>query len=391
MIVLAVVIALSVIILFHEGGHFIFSKLSKIKVEEFGLGYPPRAVGLVKIKNSKKWKLFFGKKEPEEKESTIYSLNWIPFGGFNKIKGEDGVSNDPDSFYAKNVWQRFFSIVGGVLMNIILAVILFSICFMVGTPTAAENKDLGSYATIKNVGIQIVTVKKDSPASQAGITEGDVLLGVDGQAIEKIDTLSEYSKDKVGKEIDLKIERGSQVIDVKVTPQRAKDIFTSEELGSGDPDRGVVGITLVETKIVQYPFFVAIWQGTKTALSTCWQVMVGVYLILRELFVSHKMIGEAVGVVGIATFMGEAYKIGFVYFLQFLALVSVAIAVSQILPIPALDGGRLVFLFIEMIRGKAISRKTEAIVHNIGFSILILLMIFITYKDLLRLGEKIFH
>lgn len=391
MIVLAVIIALSVIILFHEGGHFIFSKLSKIKVEEFGLGYPPRAVGLAKIKNSQKWKLFFGKKEPADSEGTIYSLNWIPFGGFNKIKGEDGTSDDPDNFYAKNIWQRFLSIFGGVLMNIILAIILFSICFMVGMPTAGDQASPGQAAQVKNIGVQIVSVKKDSPAGQVGLMQGDILLSIDDQAITEMGMLSEYSKDKVGQEINLEIKRNSNNLKFKIIPQKAKDIFTMEELGDNNPERGAVGVSLVEAKVVSYPFFIAIWQGIKTTISTCGQIISGIYLILKELFVSHKMIGEAVGVVGIATFVGEAYQIGFVYFLQFLALVSVAIAISQVLPIPALDGGRLVFLLIEAVRGKPVNRKTEAIIHNVSFIILILLMVFITYKDLLRLGEKFFN
>jgi len=390
MIVVAVIIALSVIILFHEGGHFIFSKLSKIKIEEFGLGYPPRAVGVVKTKTSNKWKLFFGKKEPMDTQGTIYSLNLIPFGGFNKIKGEDGESTDADSFYAKNIWQRFLSIFGGILMNLVLAIILFSICFMVGMPTAGENKDLGHYSSVKNSGVQIVFVKKDSPAAQAGVLQGDLLISVDNQEIKNMVALSDYSKDKVGKEIDLKIKRGSSELDFKIIPQRAGDIFTKEELASDNSERGVVGITLVESKVVTYSFFIAIWQGIKTTFITCGKIIEGIYLILKELFVSHKMVGEAMGVVGIATFIGEAYQIGFIYFLQFLALVSVAIAVSQVLPIPALDGGRLVFLLIEAVRHKAISRKTEAIIHNVGFMVLILLMVFITYKDLLRLGDKMF-
>jgi len=390
--ILAVLISLSIIILFHEGGHFVFSKLSKIKVEEFGLGYAPRIIGVVKIKSNGKWKIFFGKKAPPDEElaSTIYSLNWIPFGGFNKIKGEEGESNDPDNFYARPWWQRFFSLSGGIIMNIILAMILFSIAFMAGMSTSAEEKDLGQGAIIKDQGVQIIQVQKKSPAEKAGIIIGDIVLKVDDQEIKTTTKLQNYIDKKVEQEINLKIKRNGQELNYKITPQKIENIFSQEEIGERKMGGGAIGVSLAEVKIVSYPFFQAIWQGVKMAFKMFGRVVEGVYLIIKELFVSHKMIGEAVGVVGIATFIGEAYQVGLAYLVQFLGLISIAIAVSQLIPFPALDGGRLLFLLIEIIRRKPVSRKTEALIHNIGFTLLLLLMVFITYKDLMRLGDKFF-
>lgn len=389
---IAIVISLSLIIFFHEGGHFVFSKIAGIKVEEFGFGYPPRMMGIVRIKSTKKWKIFFGKKLPpaEELDSTIYSLNWIPFGGFNKIKGEAGESDEPDNFYAKPWWQRFFSLAGGVIMNVILAMILFSIAFMAGMPTVAEDKDLGKNALVKERGVQIIQIQKKSPAEKAGIILGDIVLRVDNQEVKTTTDLQNYIDQKINQEINLVVKRRGQERALKIVPQKAEEVFSPEELKDRTLKGGVIGVSLAEVKIVAYPFFSAIWQGTKMAIKMFGRVVKGVYLILKELFVSHKMIGEAVGVVGIATFIGEAYQIGLVYLVQFLGLISIAIAVSQLIPFPALDGGRLLFLLIEIIRRKPVSRKTEALIHNIGFTLLLLLMLFITYRDLLRLGDKLF-
>jgi len=388
--VIIVLISLSLLVLFHEGGHFIFSRLSGITVEEFGLGYPPRAIGLTKIKKTGKWKLFFGKNIPQEEHSIIYSLNWIFFGGFNKIKGEEGESEAADNFYAKPWWQRFISLSGGVLMNVVLSIILFSICFMVGIPTAEEIKDLGKNAFIKETGVQIIYIQKNSPAEKAGLILGDMILKIDDQEIKKTTEIQDYLGKKVNQEVKIKIRRGERELDFKVIPQKAKEIFAKEDLEESILEKGVIGVRLAEVNVVSYPIHLAIWHGIKTTFITFWRIVEGVATILKELVIKQKMVGEAIGVIGIATFIGDAYQIGLVYLIQFVALISVAIAVCQLIPFPALDGGRLLFLIIEAIRGRAISRKTEALVHSIGFTLLILLMIFITYRDLMRLGERLF-
>lgn len=273
-------------------------------------------------------------------------------------------------------------------MNVILAMILFSVAFMAGMPTVAEEKDLGRGAVIKDQGVQIIQVQKKSPAEKAGIILGDIVLKVDNQEIKTTTELQNYIDKKINQEINLKIKRNNKELDFKIVPQKIEDIFSKEELEGRALKGGAIGLTLADVKIVSYPFHLAVWQGVKMAFKMFGRVVEGVYLILKELFVHQKMIGEAVGVVGIATFIGEAYQVGLAYLVQFLGLISIAIAVSQLIPFPALDGGRLLFLLIEIIRRKPVSRKTEALIHNIGFTLLLLLMVFITYKDLLRLGDK---
>ncbi|MFN3301410.1 MAG: M50 family metallopeptidase [Patescibacteria group bacterium] len=389
---LIVFISLSILIFFHEFGHFIFSRLAKIKVEEFGFGYPPRIIGLVKIKKTNKWQIFFGKKLPPSEEliSTIYSLNLIPFGGFNKIKGEEGETITPDSFYFKPWWQRIASLTGGVIMNLILAIILYSIGFNVGIPSIAKKNELGPSVHLKEVGIQIISVKRSSPADEAGLLIGDIILAVDGQEYKEEKDIQAYINRKVGQVVNLKIKRGKKEINFNVVPRLAQEVFSEEELAGRELTGGVIGVIFSKVNIISYPFPLAIFEGVKTTFITFWRIIAGVYFILKELLIKGKMVGEVVGVVGIGTFIGEVYQIGFIYLLQFIAFISIAIAVSQLIPFPALDGGRIFFTLIEAIRGKPISRKIEVLIHNIGFTILILLMVFITYRDLMRLGEKLF-
>jgi len=388
---LVVIISLGILIFFHEFGHFVFSKISKITVEEFGFGYPPRLIGLVKLKKTNKWKIFFGKKVPnEELSSTIYSLNLIPFGGFNKIKGEEGEIVSSDSFYGKSWWQRGISIIGGVLMNIFLAIILLSICFKIGIPLSIEKAKIEKNVQIKEVGIQVISVKKSSPADKAGIRLGDIILKIDGKEFKEEEEIKDYISKKINHEINLKIKRGKNEIELKVVPKPLKEIFSEEELTEDEKEKGGIGIVFSKVSLVSYPFHLAVLKGIEATFITFKKILIGVYLILKELILKRKMIGEVVGVVGIGTFIGEVYQVGFVYLLQFISLISIALAVTQLIPFPALDGGRLVFVLIEGMTKKQISRKTEAIIHNIGFTILLLLMIFITYRDLLRLGEKLF-
>lgn len=389
---LVIVISLSIIILFHEGGHFIFSRLVGIKVEEFGFGYPPRIIGIVKIKSTKKWKIFFGKRVPpiEEIDSTIYSLNWIPFGGFNKIKGEEEENKEPDSFFIKPWWQKFLSLIGGAIMNIVLAIIIFSICFNVGIPSIAEKKELGKGIKITEVGIQIVSLYKSSPAEKAGLSLGDFILKIDNQTFKEEKEIQDYINSKTNQEIVLTIKRGKEEKEIKVVPKPADEVFPPELLKDKEIKRGVIGVSLAKIDLVKYPFYLAIFEAIKTTFLYFFRIISDIYLILKELIVHQKMVGELMGVVGIGTFIGEVYQIGFVYFLRFLAVISIAVAVFQLIPFPALDGGRLIFVLIEGIRKKPINRKAEIMIHNIGFILLLILMVFITYKDLMRLGEKLF-
>jgi len=382
MFILLAIIGLSVVVFFHELGHFILAKIFKIRVEEFGFGYPPRVCGFVRSSGKKfRFKFFLGKNEPlEAKTRTIYSLNWIPFGGFNKLKGElGGKSNDdPDSFFVQVWWKKALVAAGGILMNIILAFFIFALCYFVGLPQDVEQINGGKI--LRPVGIQIGMVMPDSPADQAGLKIGDVILGLDGQEFKQVKEIQDYIEIKINQPLEIKVKRQKEIINSTVNVVSGQQIFDDMK-----ESRGVIGIALSQTAIVAYPWHKSIVLGVKTTISLTGRLFHGLWLILKNLVVHQKMIGQLLGPVGITTMAGDMARVGFIYLLQFIGLLSVAIGVFQVIPFPALDGSRIVFSIIEGVRRKPISSKVELISINIGFYVLLLLLLFITIKEIFNL------
>ncbi len=362
------ILVLSVLVLAHEFGHFFTARKSGVKSEEFGLGFPPRVFGVYKNTKSK-WRFIWGSKSLEtlsgdnEPADTVYSLNWLPIGGFVKIKGENGDDfEDQDSFGAQKIWKRVIILSAGVIMNIVLAFAIFSFCFMIGAPQAVETGGK----------IQITEVLKDSPAFRAGVLTGDVVVGTANQSFASISELQSYVGSQNGQEFVLKIVRGNNNLDLKVTP----------EIKDG---KAVIGVGLEQIDTVRYPFFQAIWEGLKHTMALLWLILVSFFTLIRDLIMGSGA-GDAVGgPIRIAQMTGEVARFGLVNLLNFTALLSLNLAVINFLPFPALDGGRILFLAIEKIKGSPVKRETEAIIHNIGFMILMLLILLVTYKDILRL------
>jgi len=382
MFILLAIIGLSVVVFFHELGHFILAKIFKIRVEEFGFGYPPRVCGFVRSSGKKfRFKFFLGKNEPlEAKTRTIYSLNWIPFGGFNKLKGElGGKSNDdPDSFFVQVWWKKALVAAGGILMNILLAFFIFTFCYFVGLPQDIEQVNGGKI--LDQVGIQIGMVVPNSPADQAGLKIGDVILGLDGQEFKQVKEIQDYIEIKINQPLEIKVKRQKEIINSTVNVVSGQQIFDDMK-----ESRGVIGIALSQTAIVAYPWHKSIVLGVKTTISLTGRLFHGLWLILKNLVVHQKMIGQLLGPVGITTMAGDMARVGFIYLLQFIGLLSVAIGVFQVIPFPALDGSRIVFSIIEGVRRKPISSKVELISINIGFYVLLLLLLFITIKEIFNL------
>ena len=361
-------IVLSVLVLVHEFGHFFTARWFGVKTEEFGLGFPPRAIGFYKDLKGK-WRRLSGNKDIESLEGdnkpsdTVYSLNWLPIGGFVKIKGENGDSRDEkDSFGAKKIWKRAVVLSAGVVMNIILAFVLFSLCFMIGAP---QSVDTGGK-------IQITEVLKGSAAQHAGILSGDVIKGADGQNFSTVLSVQNYISAKGGNEVALNLVRGGKSISVNIKP----------ELKDG---KGIMGVGLDQLATVRYSFFQAIWEGLKHTAIILWMIIVAFVGLIRNLIMGAGA-GDAVGgPIRIAQMTGEVARFGFVNLLNFTAILSLNLAVINILPFPALDGGRIFFLILEKIKGKPVKRETEAIIHNIGFMILLALIVLVTYKDIARM------
>ena len=367
--ILIFLVVLSVLVFAHELGHFWTARRFGVKAEEFGFGFPPRALGVYKNKNGK-WLRLLGNKSIDEltgdeiPADTVYSLNWLPMGGFVKIKGENGNDReDADSFGAQKIWKRVVILSAGVTMNIILAFVLFTACFVIGAPQSVTEGGR----------IQISEIVKDSPAERAGLITSDVIKGADGQTFKNIADVQNYIGAKADQDVALEITRGDTPLTVSVRPA----------ISSGD--KAVMGVGLDQVDNISYPFFKAIWEGFKHTFLILWFIIVAFFGLIRDLIVGTGA-GDAVGgPIKIAQLTGEAARYGFTNLLNFTALLSLNLAVINFLPFPALDGGRVWFLLVEKIRGKAINRDAEAIVHNIGFLILMALIVLVTYKDIARM------
>ncbi len=387
MFIIVAIIGISILVFVHELGHFVVAKLSGIKVEEFGIGYPPRFIGFVKNKDGKK-KIFFNKNEPEDNKNTIYSLNWIPFGGFNKLKGELEDDNSPDSFRAAKWWKKFLVSIAGAGMNILFAILIFIILYSTGIPQALTELDQRANV-VKEIGVQVDSVIPDSPAQEKGIMAGDIIEEVDGKRVDSVEFFQNYIGSKIDQEVvvALKQDDGLEEISLTVKPyeevyKEFLDIYNIEEESS---NRGVIGASMADSAIVRYPFSLAVVKGVQSGFQLVGRFAYGIYWIFKSLITKGKLVGGFVGPVGIASMTAGVAEIGYIYLIQFLAFISIAIAVFQLVPFPALDGSRALFAIIEGIKGSPIKHKTENITVSIGFIILLSLLAVVTLKEIIGL------
>ena len=355
--VIIIILVLAIIILVHELGHFIAAKKSGLVVEEFGFGFPPRLFSI-------------------KKGGTVYSLNLLPLGGFVKILGEDGSQNENiNSFSSKSIGTRSLVIVSGVFMNFLLAIFLLIIGFNIGLPQII---DKNNESAAKNIEIQIIAVNNNSPADNAGIKMGDVIkyLTVNGKiiTINEISTLQDAVENNKGKELTINLERGQKKIDVSAVPRVAPP-----------EGEGLLGIALAKTGIISYPWYESIWLGVKSAFFMTWEIMKGFGNLFKNLLFQGRVPQELAGPVGIAVLTNQAADLGFIYLLQLVAIVSLNLVILNLLPFPALDGGRLLFLGIEKIKGSKINPRIESALHSISLVLLFTLLILLTYRDILRL------
>ena len=340
--ILIALAVLSGLVIVHELGHFIAAKTSGVRVEEFGLGFPPRLLSF-------------------KRGETRYSLNAIPFGGFNKLTGEED-PKEPRSLASKGIGTRLWVLSAGSLMNLILPILLFSIAFMV-----PNNITTGQ--------IVIKEVAPGSPAAAAGIQADDILLSINGESVQNIGTLPRYIQLNLGKEVTILVQHPDSTTEhVQLTPR-----WRPPE------GQGAIGIAyrVSEPTIVRqsYPFWKAIPLGVKGCIEA---------FILYKNGIISMIIGAVPvavdGPVGIVQVMGEVVKAGTSPLLELAAFISLNLGILNIFPLPALDGGRIAFVLLEWVRrGKRISPKKEGLVHLTGFILLIGLLLVITYQDIMRI------
>ena len=371
------IIILLVLVLAHEAGHFFTAKAFKIRVDEFGFGFPPKLFS---------WK----------KGETEYSINALPFGGFVKIFGESMDEADllevgfldkeetlkkvdlARSFMYKPKYQQALVLLAGIVANFLLAWLLFSFGFMSGLPTSVGSEPSGY--KLENVNLVVVSVLAKSPAENAGLKTGDKIVSVknDKSFITDItpNSLKTFIVSNPQKQIEFGYIRGKDknINFTEITPVAGK--------ADGQPS---IGIAMDQIGTVKLPILKAFGEGMKLNISVTKGTAVGLYRLIVDGIQGKGSFSSITGPVGMIGVVGDASKFGFTYLLSFAALISINLAIIDIIPFPALDGGRLLFLLIEKIKGSRLNPKFANMANMIGFAILILLMLLVTYHDVVKL------
>lgn len=370
MSIIIFLIVLIVLILVHELGHFLVAKASGIRVDEFGLGFPPRIVGVK-----------YGE--------TLYSLNWIPFGGFVKIFGEDPNEDSiagpsaSRSLVNKPKWIQVLVLIAGISFNVIFAWLLISAGFMSGLPSS-----VGAYpnAHFTDAKVVITNVLAGSPAEKAHLKSGDAIVsmttgvGADAKVLNvgsgstDVVAVQKFIADSADKPIKIEIAEGAVKSEIIATP-------IVGIIGG----KAALGIGLDAVGTLRLPIHQALYQGAILTWDLTKSITVGLVTFLKNLVIAKADLAQVTGPIGIVGLVGDAANLGFIYLLSFTAFISINLAVINILPFPALDGGRILFVIIEAIKRSPIKPKVANAFNTVGFALLILLMLVITFHDILKI------
>src|SRR3989344_3550891 len=360
------IIVLAVLILSHEFGHFIVAKKSGIRVDEFGIGFPPRA---------------WGKKIGE----TIYSINWLPFGGFVRIFGENNeeVATDEErkrSFISKPKIVQAAVIAAGIIFNLILAWIIFSIVLTMGIPASTS---FVPAEKLESLELTVVGVAPDSPADKAGIEALDAIVYLRSSR-DQITTnltpelLQEFVRAHSQGPITFGYKKagGEGILETQIIPQVG--IYN---------DSPAIGVSMDLVGIFKVNILRAPYEGLLLTSRLTVATLKGYAVIIRDIFIGQgrEVLGVISGPVGIAGLVGDAASHGAGSALILTAIISISLAIINLIPFPALDGGRLLFLIIEAIKGSPIKPKVAMITNSVGFILLILLLLIVTYSDIAKL------
>lgn len=368
--ILIFLILLSILIFVHEFGHFLSAKRLGIRVEEFGLGFPPKV-----------WSKKLGE--------TVYSLNLLPIGGFVRLTGEDEseeTEDDPGSFHNQDNLAKAVVLSSGVLMNFALGIVLTGVVFaFLGMPQ------------VKNV-IAITEVVESSPAEEAGFKKEDLVIGYrpafggtgELSSVSSSEDFVQFVQTHLGEELVLRIKRNAEVqcvrapcpllqleTEIKVVPR--------VEYPKGQGPLGVVFVVVPEIFYRKIPLHRVPDQAFVESFKLVGLMVGGIGKLFKDLLVEGIVPKDIAGPVGIARLTGEVAQQGFFQLLQFTALLSINLGVINILPFPALDGGRLLFVGIEAVSGRKVHAKLQRWMHTVGIALLLLLMLIITFYDIVRI------
>ncbi|KKQ95259.1 MAG: Membrane-associated zinc metalloprotease [candidate division CPR2 bacterium GW2011_GWC1_39_9] len=351
--ILSFIFVFGLIVFVHEFGHFFMARRAGCRIDEFGFGFGPKLFG---------WK----------KGETKYAIKLFPIGGYVKIYGEEGGedTNNPKSFASKTPLQKFSILIAGVTMNFILAIVILTGIFIVGfKPLIPQNYNLPGI--IDNQKVLIQGVAESSPAQKAGIEGGWEVKSVNGKKAGNSLVFAGMVNEKVGQPIDIVLQKDGQTKEFRIIPERDDKIYK-------------IGVYLEDSGTIRAPFYLApvdaiIWSWDLGKLT-----IVGFYQFFEQLFTSFSVAENVTGPVGIYKATGAIAYMGFDYLMQFTAIISLTLAIMNLLPIPALDGGHIFILGLEKITKRKLDEKAKNTAALVGFSLLILLMIIITWKDLIR-------
>ncbi|MHB8710544.1 MAG: M50 family metallopeptidase [Minisyncoccota bacterium] len=357
LIFIVVIVALIVV---HEFGHFVAAKLSGMRVDEFGLGYPPRALTIGKI------------------GETEYTLNWLPFGGFVKIYGEDGGEGDPRAFSARPRILQAFVLVAGIAMNLLFAYVLITGALVAGTPRALSDSEL---AHARDTQLVVANVISGTPAARAGLLPGDSVISAkdtrgEWRAADPT-SFSAFVAASGGSAITLDVKRGGSEQTITATP--------SEGVAPSDPFRYALGIEVATVGVVPLSLGAAITQGASLTWGAITLTAQGLLHFFYGVFTLSANLSQVAGPVGIAGAVGSASAQGLGDLFSIMAIISINLALINLIPIPALDGGRLLFVLIEGVIRRPIKASIANAVNAAGFAFLILLMLVVTAHDIFKI------
>jgi len=355
MLVVLGLILFVLLVVVHEYGHLIAAKRSGVEVEEFGIGFPPRAKVITK------------------KNGTVYTLNWLPIGGFVKLKGEHDSASEKGSFGAAKFVSKFKIIAAGVVMNWLTAIVIFTALAVVGMPQLVENQfNIASDATVSSQEVLAGFVQGGSPADKAGLEQGNTIVSIDGVAITSSEVLQNTTKKNAGKSVDIAYLDGDET--VTKTSQLRKD-----------SDQGNLGVSPADRTTVRSTWSAPI-VGVGTTAQFTYETFKGLFGAIGNVLTGNgsEASQSVTGPVGIVVILNDLASQGFVFVLFLIGVISVSLAVMNTLPIPALDGGRLFVMSIYKLLKKPLSKETEEKIHGTGMLVLLALALLITVVDIRR-------
>ena len=360
MSILIFIVVIVALIVVHEFGHFVVAKLSGMRVDEFGLGYPPRALTIAKV------------------GETSYTLNWLPFGGFVKIFGEDGGEKGSRAFSSRPRILQALVLVAGITMNLLFAYVLITGALIAGTPRALSGSEV---ATARNTQLMVADVLPGSPAALAGLLPGDAIVSAkdtSGQwGAADPASFSAFIAKSNGSAVSLDVMRNGSNQMITATP--------AEGVATNDPFRYALGVEVATIGVVPLSVGAALIEGASLTWSATVLTAAGLWHFFYSVFTLTANLSQVSGPVGIAGAVGSASAQGFGDLLSIMALISINLALINLIPIPALDGGRLLFVIIESVIRRPIKPSVANAINSIGFVFLVLLMLVVTAHDIFKI------